>query len=216
MTRIVGSVPNRVPNERSTRTIRKEKSRWTSGLRMARPGLEPGTPRFSVVDQDSSNTRGTPAFERVLASPSHRLNVRKLRSFRADLGTEMCFGARGSLARVASPRSVDPFRSCTSVQIVSSRGRCGRLDDLEVAATRGGTVWSRARRHRDRDGPGSACESALVLAEGVDAVDDVDAEGEDRERPPGVGAADRQQRRDRAQACGGEPDDAAIRVAGEE
>ena len=59
-------------------------------------------------------------------------------------------------------------------------------------------------------------KSALVLAEGVDAVDDVDAEGEDRERPPGVGAADRQQRRDRAQACGGEPDDAAICVAGEE
>ena len=37
---------------------------------------------------------------------------------------------------------------------------------------------------------GSGCQSALVLAEGVDAVDDVDAEGEDRERPPGVGAAD--------------------------
>jgi len=62
----------------------------------------------------------------------------------------------------------------------------------------------------------SVCESALVLAEGVDAVDDVDAEGEDRERPPGVGAADRQQRRDRSEAGGGEPDDAAIGVAGEQ
>ena len=27
----------------------KTKSRWNAGLRMARPGLEPGTPRFSVV-----------------------------------------------------------------------------------------------------------------------------------------------------------------------
>jgi len=31
------------------RPSEKKKSRWYAGLQMARPGLEPGTPRFSVV-----------------------------------------------------------------------------------------------------------------------------------------------------------------------
>src|SRR5919109_982558 len=62
--------------------------------RVARPGLEPGTPRFSVMDRNLSNSRGIPAFEWVLAIDPHQLDVRKLRSFRVDLGTESRFGAQ--------------------------------------------------------------------------------------------------------------------------
>jgi hypothetical protein len=36
-----------------------------SGFEMARPGLEPGTPRFSVVDRDPSNYAESPAFSGV-------------------------------------------------------------------------------------------------------------------------------------------------------
>src|SRR5829696_8508394 len=72
-------------------------------------------------------------------------------------------------------------------------------------------------RHRDAQAPasaGSGSHRPLVLAEHDDAVDDVDAEGEDAERPPRVGAADRQQGRDRAEAAADDPDDPAVGVAG--
>src|SRR5918993_1125290 len=48
---------------------------------------------------------------------------------------------------------------------------------------------------------------AVVIAVDEDAVDDVEAQNEDPERPPGVRAADRQQGADRAQAGSREPDD---------
>jgi hypothetical protein len=82
------------------------KSRQRMALRMARPGLEPGTPRFSVMNRNLSNSRGIPAFEWVLAIDPHQLDVRKLRSFRVDLGTESRFGAQWALAPVAPPRRV--------------------------------------------------------------------------------------------------------------
>src|SRR6478609_6132818 len=53
----------------------------------------------------------------------------------------------------------------------------------------------------------------LVAAVDEDAVDDVDAQEEQRQRPPRVVAADRQQRRDRPEAAADEPDVAAVRVA---
>jgi hypothetical protein len=40
---------------------KRRKSRWNAGSRMARPGLEPGTPRFSVVRSRLSNGRELPA-----------------------------------------------------------------------------------------------------------------------------------------------------------
>jgi hypothetical protein len=43
----------------------KEKSRWNAGLRMARPGLEPGTPRFSVVRYRRSNGAEIPAKSQI-------------------------------------------------------------------------------------------------------------------------------------------------------
>jgi hypothetical protein len=70
---------------------------------MARGGLEPPTPRFSVMDGNLSNSRGIPAFEWVLAIDPHQLDVRKLRSFRVDLDTESRFGAQWALAPVTPP-----------------------------------------------------------------------------------------------------------------
>ena len=70
------------------------KSAWNAGLRMARPGLEPGTPRFSVVEQNLSNNGGIPANVRVRAWRWRRSDSRKLRSFLVDLGTDTRFGAQ--------------------------------------------------------------------------------------------------------------------------
>jgi hypothetical protein len=80
---------------------------------VARPGLEPGTPRFSVMDRNLSNSRGIPAFEWVLAIDPHQLDVRKLRSFRVDLGTESRFGAQHGRWRRSLHRGGSRARACT-------------------------------------------------------------------------------------------------------
>jgi hypothetical protein len=73
---------------------------------VARPGLEPGTPRFSVVEQNLSNNSVIPAIQRVLAPVRPRPDVRKLRSLCVDLGTRVRFGAQ-------SPRACDADRRAT-------------------------------------------------------------------------------------------------------
>src|SRR3954470_22348634 len=56
--------PERPPARRS----RAKKQVANAGLSpMARPGLEPGTPRFSVVEPNLSNSGVTPANLRVVA-----------------------------------------------------------------------------------------------------------------------------------------------------
>jgi hypothetical protein len=81
---------------------------------MARPELEPGTPRFSDVGRNVSNSRVIPAIDRVSVIEAHWLDVRRLRSFLADSGTEMRIGtqcetagarrsARGSWTTSACP-----------------------------------------------------------------------------------------------------------------
>jgi hypothetical protein len=47
---------------------KRRKSRWNAGLRMARPGLEPGTPRFSVVSLNLSTAAKSPQFRRFTRS----------------------------------------------------------------------------------------------------------------------------------------------------
>jgi hypothetical protein len=61
---------------------------------MARPGLEPGTPRFSVVVQNLSNIGGIPANTPVCAGRWRSANRRKLRLFIAGLGTGTRSGAQ--------------------------------------------------------------------------------------------------------------------------
>jgi hypothetical protein len=64
------------------------------GLLMARPGLEPGTPRFSVVGQNLSNSGGTLQIRQSCGTMAEEADRRKLRSFLADLGNETRFGAQ--------------------------------------------------------------------------------------------------------------------------
>jgi hypothetical protein len=61
---------------------------------VARPGLEPGTPRFSVVEPNLSNSGGIPANTPFNAGLPRRTDHRKLRSFLANLGTETRSGAQ--------------------------------------------------------------------------------------------------------------------------
>src|SRR5918994_7846964 len=63
---------------------------------------------------------------------------------------------------------------------------------------------------------GSGSRHPLVLAEHEDAVDDIHAQEEDPERPPRVGATDRQQCADRAEAAADDSNDPAERVARDE
>jgi hypothetical protein len=78
---------------------------------MARPGLEPGTPRFSVVVQNLSNSGGIPANPLVLAVDRWMLDVRKLRSFVADLGTRGGFGAQSERSVAVCPVAYLPNRA---------------------------------------------------------------------------------------------------------
>jgi integrase len=73
---------------------RRRKRRFAGTSEVARPGLEPGTPRFSVVGQKSSNSAESPAFWRFLGRRNRGPDRRKLRSFVADLGTRMSLGAQ--------------------------------------------------------------------------------------------------------------------------
>ncbi len=84
------SAQTKAPSHRPKR----RKSRWNAGLRMARPGLEPGTPRFSVVGRNPSNNAEKPAVLRYLDRRDHQPDVRKLRSFVADWGTRLRFGTQ--------------------------------------------------------------------------------------------------------------------------
>src|SRR4051812_42501187 len=62
----------------------------------------------------------------------------------------------------------------------------------------------------------SGCRGALVRSQDEDAVEDVDAQGEDPERPPRVRAADRQQGADRTEAGADDADHPPVRVAGQQ
>ena len=67
---------------------KRGKSRWNAGLQMARPGLEPGTPRFSVVRSESSNQPETPAKRGRRVRGPRRRHTRKFASFLPDSGDE--------------------------------------------------------------------------------------------------------------------------------
>src|SRR3954464_10155167 len=90
----------------------------------------------------------------------------------------------------------------------------GRSQNVSVRTTR--SRFTRPRANREREAVGSGSGGALVLPVHDDAVHDVDAQGEDRERPPRVGPADRQQRPDRTQAGGGDAEHPPIGVAGQQ
>ena len=65
-------------------------------------------------------------------------------------------------------------------------------------------------------GHGRAAVNALILPENEQPVDDVDAQEEDRQRPPRVGTPDGEQGAYRAEGGTDDPDDPAVGVAGEQ
>ena len=82
-----GRCPIECPNSAELVASEKKKILLECGIAMARPGLEPGTPRFSVVEQILSNSAESPAIWWFIYPCDHQLNDRKLRSLLADLGT---------------------------------------------------------------------------------------------------------------------------------
>src|SRR3954462_14114628 len=108
--------------------------------------------------------------------------------------TRSRFQGRG---RASSLASDDPMPGPPSRVSAERSPRDGVLTGVDVVL---------ARRGHDR----------LVLSEDEEAVEDVDAEGEDGQRPPRVVATDRQQGADGAEAGGGDADDPAVGVAGEQ
>jgi hypothetical protein len=68
---------------------------------MARPGLEPGTPRFSVVGPNLSNWAETPVNKRVSSKYPPAREVRNLRTYAGQLGTEIRFGTQSRSPGVA-------------------------------------------------------------------------------------------------------------------
>jgi hypothetical protein len=70
---------------------------------MARPGLEPGTPRFSVVGRKRSNCHGMPGIPRFSECGGCGEDVRKLRSFAVDLGTEINLSAQTAAIHKRGP-----------------------------------------------------------------------------------------------------------------
>jgi hypothetical protein len=177
---------------------------------MARPGLEPGTPRFSVVDWDLSNSRGIPAIHGVPDSSARRLDVRKLRSFVANLGTERRFGTQWPLPALA-PSSSDARASgvLSRRRLACEAWRSWRRRGPKVPGNRQYPVASRA----SGDGPDTA-QSGLVWSNEwpngeTHARDDERArgarDGRDRSYRHGVGGSRGDRRVRSLQVIGARP-----------
>jgi hypothetical protein len=70
--------------------LRKQENPDAIGVfAMARPGLEPGTPRFSVKCTRIPNGAEIPAHRRVSAATAWRTKVRKMHEMVGDVGHEM-------------------------------------------------------------------------------------------------------------------------------
>ena len=72
---------------------------------MARPGLEPGTPRFSGVRVSLSNGAKTPANRRDAAAPRRAQETRKFHSFPGDSGDRWRPVARWCASAAGGPHS---------------------------------------------------------------------------------------------------------------
>ena len=123
---------------------------------------------------------------------------------------------------VARPRrnGADPRRRHVTRRRCRITGESPRVPDgAPSGAPRSPARPRRRSRGLPRRGsrlvPRSAAVRLLILAEDEQAVDDVEAEGEHGERPPRIGAADRQHGADCPEAGADDADDAAVGVAGD-
>src|SRR3954453_3967563 len=121
-----------------------------------------------------------------------------------------------ALATIASGISAVSAPEANAIARSKPASFWNRLTTRSTNSGRSQNVSVRTARSRftSRRRSSSGSEGTLILTEDEDAVDDVEAEEEDAERPPGVRPADRQQCGDRAQAGGGDADDAPPGVAG--
>src|SRR5215204_4733260 len=92
----------------------------------------------------------------------------------------------------------------------------GRSQKVSVRTTRSRFKRRRCGSRSSSPVKASARECAFVLAEDVEAVDDVDAQGKDGERPPRVLAANREHSGNRAEPCADVADDPAEGLAPEQ
>jgi hypothetical protein len=101
-----GPSPFRLPSEsdsaRCPQLPEKRKSRWNAGLRMARPGLEPGTPRFSGVLPLRLNPGELQGFPPVVERSGASGFSRTLRTFSRRYGRR--WGPSAFSLRLASAR----------------------------------------------------------------------------------------------------------------
>jgi hypothetical protein len=89
---------------------------------MARPGLEPGTPRFSVLRPNLSNWAESPAIKRLLVGSRKEAEAGYLRTFALQLGTQIGFGTQSTPMAATSPVDADavcdstgsPAASCSA------------------------------------------------------------------------------------------------------
>ena len=148
---------------------------------LPRPSRVDGAGGATVAQDDAARHRGSAGGRRVPAAGG-------LIAFALLSHSAAPHGGREPFTR--------PGRSCTA---------SGRRSACATGADRPGA------RPRGARTAGSGSQPPVVLAVDEDAVDDVDAQEEDRQRPPRVGAADRQQRPDRTEAGADDPDDPADR-----
>jgi hypothetical protein len=105
-------------------------SRRHAGLRcfkMARPGLEPGTPRFSVLRPNLSNRAKSPAIKRLLVGSPREAEVGYLRTFALQLGTQISLGTQSTPMAATSPserQTACATRSPRRIVQCASQSRC--------------------------------------------------------------------------------------------
>src|ERR671910_2994294 len=114
-------------------------------------------------------------------------------------------------AKASYPRRTSSVFSCDIAAQYPARG--GGWPEWGCRFSQ--TVWLRkpaaaAAPATERSGSRGSSRGSLLLAVDQDPVDDVHAENEDAERPPGVVFADRKQGPDRAEAAGDDPDQPSV------
>jgi hypothetical protein len=139
-----GPSPFRLPFEsdsaRRSQLPEKGKSRWNAGFRMARPGLEPGTPRFSVVGENLSNRAESlqiPTFSSYLdLGPVVAICVLSLSIWVLDVA---------SVPNQIAPSRYEPWRGRAENDTERMMGRASGRAALEPAALRASTMPQKDR-----------------------------------------------------------------------
>jgi hypothetical protein len=131
-----------------------------SGFPMARPGLEPGTPRFSVAAEVASNRVDIPCVDPVFGAESRSCEMSSLRTSMTAFGRRArpeCPVSGTSVGQVISGRSTP----CLGV----ARPRCLRRGSRQRRSPAAAGGWQAARtRFGTRRVPASSTRSRSVAS----------------------------------------------------